>query len=277
MFWTPERNAAHRRRDLKTAGCAILLAGVGAISGWGTGAVAAPQLSQSGQAAAIDSQVDAQMTAYPSGGFTIRAYLAKPKSGGKFPAVILVHSIQGLNDRMQEVALRFAGEGFLVLAPDLLSRSKPAGTPPSRGAVARLSAAETAADLKAGYEFLAKNPDVDGSRISVVGFGWGGWRSFLLAENIPDLFRVVIYYGVTPATGLENIHAPVLAHYAQYDFRNTGDALPTEKTMKELGKAFTYYVYPETRAEFVNSQDPRNIDATKLSFERTLSFLRSPS
>ena len=262
-------NSRRRPRTLWGALCVAVACGLLGLNA----TAAAPQVSQPGQ----NAEIDAQMIGYPSGSFNIRAYLAKPRSGAKFPAVILVHSVQGLNDRLQDTARQLAAEGFLVLAPDLLSRSTAAGTPPARGAVARLSATATVDDLKAGYDFLVKNPDVDASKISIVGFGWGGWRSFMLAENVPGLFRVVIYYGVTPSTGLENIHAPVLGHYAQYDFRNTGNAIPTEKTMKELGGKFTYYVYPETRAEFVNSSDQHNIDATKLSWQRTISFLRSPS
>jgi carboxymethylenebutenolidase len=86
----------------------------------------------------------------------------------------------------------------------------------------------------------------------------------------------VVFYGSTPDDGLQNIHAAVLAHYAQQDFRITGNAVLTEKTMKELGKKFTYYVYPGAEHAFFNDTGPRyDAEAAKLAWSRTLEFLRS--
>lgn len=236
------------------------LLGLGA---WG----AKPKVSLPGQA--VD--LDAHMVQYPLGSLSIRAYLAKPRGAGKHSAVIVVHSTHGLDDKIEDVSRRLAMNGFVVLAPDLVSRV----ASPGPGAVDHLPAAQTVYDLNAGYDFLASDPDVDASKISVLGFGWGGWRAFMLAEQKPTIFRAVIYYGVTPSTGLENIQAPILVHYAQYDFRNTGNAISTENAMKNLGKKFTYYVYPEATADFVNSSNPHNTVATELSWQRTIDFLRS--
>ncbi|MGD0963277.1 MAG: dienelactone hydrolase family protein [Candidatus Acidiferrales bacterium] len=252
-------------------GATCLYAATYSLVGLGT-AGARLEIPQSGST--VD--LEAQMVQYPSGSLNIRAYLVKPRSVGKHPAIIVVHSTHGLDDRTEDVTRRFAMDGFVVLAPDLLSRAASSATP-GPATVAQLPAAQTVDDLKTGYDFLAKDPDVDVSQISVVGFGWGGWRALMVAEDIPMLFRAVIYYGVTPSTGLENIHAPVLAHYAQYDYRNTGNAISTEKAMKNLGKRFTYYVYPEANADFVNSPDRHNAEATDLSWQRTIAFLRSPS
>ena len=66
----------------------------------------------------------------------------------------------------------------------------------------------------------------------------------MLAVSVPELYRAVIYCGTTPSQNFNAVHAPVLAHYAQFDFRTTGNALLTEKAMNEAGKKFTYFVYP---------------------------------
>ena len=95
---------------------------------------------------------------------------------------------------------------------------------------------------------------------------------------MPELYRAVVYYGSTPTEGLETIKAPVLAQYAENDFRVTGNALWTEKTMKELGKTFTYVVYGDADAEFMSKPDTQpDADAAKNSWQKTLEFLRSPS
>src|SRR5689334_2516345 len=55
-------------------------------------------------------------------GGTVSAYLSEPKSGGKHPAVIVIHQNQGLNDHIRDVSRRLAKEGLVALAPDYLSR-----------------------------------------------------------------------------------------------------------------------------------------------------------
>ena len=244
-------------------------------------------LESSGLAATLISQVetqaaniDAETVRYPSGSVQVEAYLAKPKGGGRHPAVLVIHENRGLNEHTRDVARRFAAEGFVALGPDLLSRV--GGTAKMRTpeeairAIGQLPAYDSVADLKAGFAFLEKHPDVDPQKISSVGFCWGGWRSFMLATEEAKLSRAVVFYGSTPAAGLEKIQAPVLAHYGQLDHRITGNALFTEKTMKQSGKKFTYHVYPNAYHAFFNDTGPRHDpEASKLAWARTLEFLRS--
>jgi len=201
---------------------------------------------------------------YPSGGVTIEAFLARPSGTPtrKLPAVIVVHDDQGLNDAMRETARLFASSGYVAMAPSLTSRPGGAGArgaapggqpaaPPSggRGSVtAGLLPAQTATDVRAAFAYLQKDSQVDGSKISVVGFGWGGWRAFKLAEQVPSLHRAVIFYGTTTDDEqLQRIRVPILGHYAEYDFRTTANALATKR---RLADRFTYYIYPDTDRGF---------------------------
>jgi carboxymethylenebutenolidase len=237
------------------------------ISGWA--AVANPeQDAQSGS-------VDGGMVQYDSGGLNIDAYVVKPKGGGKNPGVIVIHDNQGLNDSMREVTRQFAAAGFVAMAPDLASRLGAAKAPgPAIQAINQLSPRLTVQDLRAAFSYLQKDADVDPAKISAVGFGWGGWRSFMLATSVPELYRAVVYSVATPTQGFENVHAPVLGNYAQFDFRVTGNAIWTEKTMHEAGKEFTYYVYPSVYHAFYSAGPQYNADAAKLAWTRTLDFLR---
>ena len=215
------------------------------------------------------------MVQYDSGGINIDAYVAKPKGGGKNPAVIVIHDNQGLNDSMREVTRQFAAAGFVAMAPDLASRLGTAKAPGSATqAINQLSPRLTVQDLRAAFAYLQKDADVDPAKISAVGFGWGGWRSFMLATSVPELYRAVVYSGATPTQGFENVHAPVLGNYAQYDFRVTGNTIWTEKTMHEAGKVFTYYVYPGVYRAFYSAGPQYNADAAKLAWASTLDFLR---
>lgn len=225
--------------------------------------------------------VDADTIQYASGGVQVEAYLAKPQGTGTFPAIVVIHENRGLNEHIRGVARRFSAEGFVALAPDLLSRlggtSSMTTVQEATAAIGRLPVWDAIADLREGYGYLAKHPAVDAQKISSIGFCWGGWRSFTLATQLPTLYRAVVFYGSTPDLGLESIKAPVLAHYASRDARITGNALWTEREMKRLGKPFQYHVYDDTDHAFFNETNgPRhNPAAAKLAWSRTLEFLRA--
>ena len=212
---------------------------------------------------------------YDSGGFQIEAFVAKPSGGGRHPAILVIHDTQGLNNSIRDIAKQFAAAGLVALAPDFTSRLGGTRTPDQMAqAVGQLSPNLSVQDARAAFAYLNKDSDVDPAKISSVGFGWGGWRSFMLAVSVPELYRVVVYCGSTPLQSFDAVHAPVLAHYAQFDFRTTGNALLTEKTMNEAGKKFTYFVYPQVNRRFYVQGMQYNADASKLAWTRTLGFLK---
>jgi carboxymethylenebutenolidase len=55
---------------------------------------------------------------------SINAHLAYPEEPGKYPGVIMIHEIFGLDDHTRGVADRLAAEGYVVLAPHLFSSNK---------------------------------------------------------------------------------------------------------------------------------------------------------
>ncbi len=197
---------------------------------------------------------------------------AKGASGPQ-PAILLIHPAAGLDDRVKEFAQRLAREGYAVMAPDFTSREKGAT---EKVIATHLNPELTVQDVKAAYEYLKKRPNVDTSRLSAVGLGWGSWRAFMLAEGAPDLHRLVAYYGSTPTDGLARIQAPMLVHYPEYDFRVTGNAVWIERTMKELKKSFSYKIYQGAKAEFVTkAASPEDKTAADESWAKTLDFLKS--
>ena len=243
---------------------------------------------------AQSANVDAETVTYRSSQFDITGYLAKPKGAGPQPGVIVIHENRGLNEHIRDVTRRFASEGFVALAPDLLSRVGGTGqTRPASAAagdttgesnrmgdatqaIARLPMLGVIEDLRAGLEFLEKHPSVDPARLASVGFCWGGFRSFTLATAAPTLRKAVIFYGSSPDTGFEKIQASVLAHYAEWDNQITGNALWTKEMMERAGKKFQYYIYPKTDHAFFNDTGPRHDpEASRLAWQRTVDFLKS--
>jgi carboxymethylenebutenolidase len=251
-----------RRQLLKlaaTGGCAVagLLSGSNLI----TGTLADPRAPQS-------SDLDVGSEQYSSGVKNISAYLAKPKGGTKLPAILIVQDGTPF-DGFKNYACRFATEGFAVMVADL-------GSTAAGKKIEDLPLTDTVDDLKAGYEYLSKNTNVDSAKVSVVGFGWGGWRAWMIAEQTQNLHRAVVFDGASPTEVLEDVQAPVLAHYAQFDYSNVGNAVWTQKTLEAAGKKFTYYVYPNQRTGlFYEGTSSYNADAAKLAWQRTMEFLGS--
>ena len=70
---------------------------------------------------AQDDDLVAEFVKYPAPKTEMKAFLAHPKKDGKFPAVVVIHENRGLQPHIQDVAKRFAKEGFLAVAPDGLT------------------------------------------------------------------------------------------------------------------------------------------------------------
>jgi carboxymethylenebutenolidase len=273
--------AGLRRRSIAVSKCLLRAAVFLSVLAAGNSLRSSNQLAARPNPAQMGSpSVDAQMVKFSSGDASVAAYLAKPGGAGKHAAVIIAHDSGGLNDAAQELTKRFAEAGFVTLTPDLVFRSGDAK--PRQEiymALGRVPLTRPVDDLKAAFSYLQQDPTVDSTKISVVGIGWGGWRAFKLAEDTPALYRAVIFYGQTPDDdSLKKIHVPILAHYAQYDFHVTGNAIWTED---QLGKTFKDYVYADSdRGFFVDggpgSPGPTagNVAAAKLAWTRTLEFLK---
>src|SRR3546814_2274991 len=52
----------------------------------------------------------------------VKAYFAKPDGTGKFPVILVVQEIFGINDHIQDICRRFAHQGYLAVAVDLFQR-----------------------------------------------------------------------------------------------------------------------------------------------------------
>ena len=224
--------------------------------------------------------VESNIITYPSTNETIiTGYLTKPPGKNKFPAVIVIHENRGLNEHTRDVARRFAAEGFIALAPDLLSRKGGTGSMSSpdaaREAISTISNEEAIADLIAGLEYLNRQEDVKSGHLASVGFCWGGARSFLLATSTDLLMAAVVFYGsAPPMESLKNITCPVFGLYGETDERITTHVPEVAEAMKKNGKQFTYKIYHGAGHAFFNDTGERyNENAAKDAWVRVNDFL----
>ncbi|MBI4460586.1 MAG: dienelactone hydrolase family protein [Acidobacteria bacterium] len=232
------------------------------------------------QAESANMNVDAAMVKYPGEGATLEGYFTHPKGSGPFPAVILIHENRGLNEHTRDVARRLAAEGFATLAVDQLSRqggTASFATPDDANAAFRnVTDDQVVKDLDAAYDYLQSQPVVRRDRIGVMGFCWGGQRSFLYATHNANLRAAVVFYGsAPPEERMRDITAPILGNYGETDERITSQVPAVAEKLKQLGKSYDYKIYPGAPHAFFNDTGDRyNEAAAKDAWPRTLQFLK---
>jgi carboxymethylenebutenolidase len=212
-------------------------------------------------------------------------WVVYPERKDKAPVVIVIHEINGLTDWVRAVADQLAAEGFIAVAPDLISGKGPGGggtaSVQSRDDVVKLIRGLTAGEinmkLDAVRSYAIKLPAANGHS-AVAGFCWGGGKSFSYAAAQPELNAAVVYYGTSPeGKELSNIKAPVLGLYGGDDARVTATIGPAAAEMKKLGKVYEVEIYEGAGHGFLRQQDGRdgaNMRASQQAWPRMLGFLR---
>ena len=216
---------------------------------------------------------------------TVQAFVVYPEIKQKAPVVILIHEIFGLSDWAKEMADELAAAGYIVIAPDLLTGFGPngggsdsfPGMDATTKAVSGLNPDVVTADLDAVADYGKKLPASNG-RLNVIGFCWGGGKSFAFATHRHDLSAAFVFYGPGPAD-VGAITAPVYGFYAGNDAR-IGATLPaTIDAMKAASKKFEPVTYDGAGHGFMRAgEDPaatlENRRAREEAFARLTQLLK---
>ena len=212
-------------------------------------------------------------------------WVVYPERRDKAPVVIVIHEIYGLTDWIRAVADQLAAEGFIALAPDLISGKGPGGggTASLQGRddvvklIRGLADGEVNMKLNAVRSYAIKLPAANGKN-AVAGFCWGGGKSFSYAAAQPELNAAVVYYGTSPdEKELGNIKAPVLGLYGGDDTRVKATVEPAVAEMKKLGKVYEVEIYEGAGHGFLRQQggrDGANMRASQQAWQRMLGFLK---
>jgi carboxymethylenebutenolidase len=220
------------------------------------------------------------------GNRTLQAFVVYPEVKDKVPVVILIHEIFGLTDWAKEMADELAAQGFIVVAPDLLSGLGANGGGSSEfpsqdaavKAVSGLDPNAVNADLDAAADFAQHIPSANG-KIATVGFCWGGGKSFAFATHRKDLSAAFVFYGPAPAD-VNPIAAPVYGFYGGNDARITATVPATAAAMNAAGKRYDPVTYDGAGHGFMRAgEDPANtVTANKTArdqgFARLVTLLK---
>ena len=199
----------------------------------------------------------------------LQAFVVYPEVKDKAPVIVLIHEIFGLSNWAQSMADDLAAEGYIVVAPDLLSGLGPKGEGTSDfpdqsarvKAVSGLDPAVVSADLDATADYGKKIPSSNG-KLAVVGFCWGGGNSFLFATHRKDLSAAFVFYGPGPdAAAIKSITAPVYGFYAGNDARIGATVPATTEEMKAAGKKYEPVTYPGAGHGFMRAGEAPDASA----------------
>jgi len=216
-------------------------------------------------------------------GDMVEAWVVYPERADAAPVVVVIHEIFGMSDWIRAVADRLAGEGFIAIAPDMLSGKGPGGGgTASLGsqdvgrAIRDLDRSEINRRLRAAGAYALALPAA-GDRVGAVGFCWGGSTTWLLATDWPELDAVVVYYGTSPEGGYEGVRAPVLGLYGGNDNRVDATIPRAEEAMAALGKTFEPHVFEGAGHGFLrqqSGQDGANLRASRQAWPLTVAWFQ---
>ncbi|HUQ82153.1 MAG TPA: dienelactone hydrolase family protein [Gemmatimonadaceae bacterium] len=244
----------------------------------------------------------------PGSSDSLMAWIVYPStSRAKSPVVVVVHEIFGLSTWVRGVADQVAAEGFIAIAPDLVSRVR--GGPSTeelsgdsaRKIIQGVNSTERNKGIAAVARYAMSQPSA-AQKYGVIGYCWGGQTVFQHAVNggVPGYSGGVAFYGLPYMTGggqggppaapnadsLAKIKTPVMLLNGSKDARIASAMPALDSVMKALGKKYSAQNYDGAVHGFLRAQDdPKaqrdpaeeaaNLAATKDGWPRTVAFLKA--
>ncbi len=177
-----------------------------------------------------------------SGGQNYPAYITTPEDTGQYPAVVLLHSFNGLEVGYQDMVDRLATEGFVVIAPEWQTFEE---SPDDN---------VTEALVRDTVAYLGTRPEVNSSSIGLTGFCAGGRYTMLFLPQIEEFSSGVAWYGfpysggqangTAPAESIDNITDPMLIIHGTADEASpVADIYRYATDLDAAGKYFELKVY----------------------------------
>lgn len=224
----------------------------------------------------------AMIPTVPGSKDSIAAFVVFPERRDKAPVVVVVHEIFGLSTWVRSVADQLAADGFIAIAPDLLSIERGGATTDSlpydqaRAMIRNVTPDKMNAMVAAVGRYGTSLPAAS-KKYGVVGYCWGGSAAFNHAVfNAPGMSASVAYYGGAPvATEVAKIKIPVLGLYGENDQRVNATIAATDSTMKAIGGNYVSRIFPGAGHGFLRQQDlPANAEASKQAWPETVAWFK---
>lgn len=217
------------------------------------------------------------MIQFTANGSTREAYLTRPSGTG--PGLIVIQEWWGLVDHIKAVADRFAGAGFVALAPDLYHGRSTTSPDEAGKFMMALNIAETARDLRGAADYLSGLDAVQPKKVGAVGFCMGGQLAlFAACEHGDRIAAASDFYGIHPNVAIdpEKITGAIQAHFGKSDpYVKEADARALVEKIKGAGKPIEAHFYDAGHAFFNDTRPDAYSGAdAELAWERSVGFFR---
>jgi len=208
---------------------------------------------------------------------TMHNFVAYPERSDKAPVFIVIHENRGLNDWARSFTDQLASEGFIAIAPDLISNTVDGidkttdfeTSDAARSAIYDLDPENVTQDLKAVLKY-AQSIEAGNGEIYVIGFCWGGSQSFRFATNAGDKIKAaMVFYGTGPGEAEEyaSIQVPVYGFYGKDDNRVNSTIEASKEAMNKYNKTYEYEIYTGAGHAFMRRGDDPNADEGDFNVE----------
>jgi carboxymethylenebutenolidase len=204
----------------------------------------------------------AMIATAPGSKDSIAAWVVYPEVKKNAPVVVVIHEIFGLTAWVRSVADQLAADGYIAIAPDLLSMERGGATTDTltwdaaRTMIRNVTPEKMNAMVAAVGRYGMALPAA-AKIYGVVGYCWGGTASFNHAVfNAPGMKAAVVYYGSSPAAAeIAKVKVPVLGLYGENDQRVNATIPMADSTMRAIRGTFVSKVYPGAGHGFLRAQD----------------------
>ncbi len=217
--------------------------------------------------AGIDTRrVEQSTVQLPNGG---DAFLAKPGTPGPHPVMILMHERYGLVQHTKDLAVRFATEGHVALAPNLYFR-EPNQEELRRGEAPspQVSDEQVTDDIGSCVEFLRGVREADSAnRLALMGVCATGRHPLVVAASRPDVRACVIFYGAaykrewvptdTLSGYIQRSKGPVLGIFGELDnLISIEDVCRLRNALEAAKRSYQIKLYPDAPHGYLNDTMP---------------------
>lgn len=233
-------------------------------------------------AAPARAEMKTQWLDYTQGGTALEGYLAYDDAvAGKRPGILLLHRRDGMSELTLQNAQMYARQGYVVFAADIFGKTVRPKTVPEQQAQSKLYSDDRPlmrARATAGLEVLRNNPMVDGSKIAIVGYCFGGEVAVELAETGASILGSVTIHGSFrgfPADAAKNIKGMVLIlHGADDPVAPIPEVVGLVNQLRAANVGWELQLYSGTKHGFSTPKDAAEKRANDQSKAATARFFR---
>lgn len=243
-----------------------------------------------GLTSVVAAEIVTREIEYTHGDVTLKGFFAYDDAiDGPRPGVAVVHEWWGRNAYVEQRARELAELGYAALAIDMYGNARTTDDPSEAGRLAsqfRGDGNELGRQRAlAGIETLKAQPEVDGERIAIMGYCFGGTVSLEVARSGADIDAAISFHGglatAKPAQAGQVKASILVLHGAADPMVPADEVAALQKELDDAGADWTFVAYSGAVHSFTNPEaDGRNMNgvayhekANKRSWETMKAFL----